>query len=122
MLHVASFPLRETDGDFGAAATGRMRADDVFASLIEYKAGPKLVPGRGLFSRSGEARRVPELHELGAHKLQVGRRGQLGCQRFFTDAGLPFCLYVVVEPGRRRADQLLSDLERVLDTLELDSG
>lgn len=121
VLHVASFALNEGDGDFGTAATGRMRAGDAFAALIEYQIGPKLVPGRGLFSHLGRPR-VPGAHELRANQLQVARRGQLGCQRFFTDFGRPFCLYIVLEPGRMRPERLMSKLGEVLETLELASG
>jgi hypothetical protein len=121
VLHVASFALADGDGDFGAQAAGRMRVDDVFASLVEYQIGPKLVPGRGLFAHVGRLR-VPGVHEFGPNRLQVARRGQLGCQRFFTYVGRPFCLYIVLQPGRKRPERLLAELRPVLETVELGAG
>jgi hypothetical protein len=118
VVHIASFALDAGDGDFGTAATGRMRDGDVFASLVEYEAGPKLVPGVGLYAHPGKPL-VPRVHEFGANRLQVARRGQVGCQRFFTDSGRPFCLYVVLQPGRERRERLLSALGEVLDTFTL---
>lgn len=116
VLHVATFALNDRDGDFGAAATGRMRPDDVFAALVEYRADGKVRPGEGLFA-PGERPRAPRAHELSPTQLQVGRRGQLGCQRFFTDRGRACCLYVVVQPARKRPERLLNELGNVLATL-----
>ena len=56
VLHVASFELLDGDGDFGAAATGRMRADDVFAALIGYRVDHRIRPGVGLFAAAGPPR------------------------------------------------------------------
>ncbi|MFZ0041563.1 MAG: hypothetical protein WAK93_09670, partial [Solirubrobacteraceae bacterium] len=36
VMHVATFALRGSDGDYGAAATGRMRAGDAFVALLEF--------------------------------------------------------------------------------------
>ncbi len=117
VVHVASFALRDGDGDFGAAATARMRPDDAFAALIEYRMDSKLRPGHGLFAKAGTPR-VPRAAELGPNQLQVARRGQLGCQRFFTDGGRPCCLYVVVHPARKPPERLLAELARVLATFQ----
>ncbi len=117
VLHVATFALSARDGDFGAAATGRMRAGDAFAALIEYVADGEVRPGRGLFA--AQRLRLPRLHELAHNQLQVGRRGQLGWQRFFTEGGRPCCLYVVIHPGRARAERLLADLRGVLATVRI---
>jgi hypothetical protein len=62
----------------------------------EYRAGARLVPGRGLFA----SRSIPlPLHPGHFHPraLQVGRPGQAGFQHFFTAAGRPFCVYAVVK-------------------------
>jgi hypothetical protein len=116
VLHVATFALREQDGDFGAAATGRMRADDVFAALVEYREDAKLRRGHGLFAEAGHPASL-RARDFWPTQLQVARPGQLGAQRFFTDAGRPCCLYAVIQPLRRRPAQLVNQLTRVLATL-----
>lgn len=75
VLHVATFALAEMDGDFGAAATARMRPDDAFAALIEYRADATLRPGRGLFSLAGRPRSLRAI-EFRRNQLQVARSGQ----------------------------------------------
>lgn len=121
VLHVASFPLAEHDGDFGAAATARMRSGDAFAALIEYRVDATLRPGHGLFSPSGRPSSLRAI-EFRPNQLQVARRGQLGCQRFFTDTGRPCCLYSVIQPGREGPERLAQELTGVLATLELAAG
>jgi hypothetical protein len=118
VLHVASFALHREDGDFGAAATGRMRADDAFAALLEYRVDQSVTPGVGLFE---DSEGVPPLRarDFGPAQLQVTRPGHLGCQRFFAAHGRPFCLYAVVRPARRRPARLVRELRAVLATLEL---
>lgn len=117
VLHIATFVLRDDDGDFGAAATGRMGPDDVFTALFEYQVDEQLRPGRGLFSAARPS--PPRADDFGVTQLQVTRRGQLGWQRFFTDAGRPCCLYAVIQPARKHADLLVKELARVLATLRL---
>jgi hypothetical protein len=118
-MHVASFALRGEDGDFGAAAAERMRADDAFAALVQYAAGPHLTAGVGLFSAAGWNRRL-HASEFGPKQLQVTRPGQLGSQRFFTEANRPFCLYCVVAPVRKRPERLVAELAAVLATLAIE--
>jgi hypothetical protein len=117
VLHVATFALREQDGDFGAAATGRMRPDDTFASLVEYRSDAVVRPGVGLFAAIGRPAAL-RAHDFGSAQLQVTRGGQLGCQRFFTDGGRPFCLYAVIRPAGKRPERLAKELSAVLGTLE----
>jgi len=118
VLHVASFALHGDDGDYGAAATGRMRGDDAFAALLEFTVDDTVRPGVGLFADSPA---VPSLRarDFGPSQLQVTRAGHLGCQRFFALGGRPFCLYAVVRPARRRSARLVSELRGVLATLEV---
>lgn len=117
VMHLASFALHDHDGDFGAAATGRMGADDRFLALVEYSTGERLVPGRGLFA--GERPPAPQPRGFSARQLQVTRPGQLGWQRFFTDAGRPFCAYAVIAPRRVTAAKLVSELGGVLATVRV---
>jgi hypothetical protein len=118
VLHVATFALSGRDGDFGAAATGRMRSDDAFASLVEYRAEPAVRPGVGLFAATGPPP-APRASDFRPAQLQVTRRGQLGCQRFFTAAGRPFCIYAVIQPASKSSERLASELGRVLRTLRI---
>jgi hypothetical protein len=118
VLHGATFELLDGDGDFGAAATGRMRADDVFAALIEYRVDDRLRAGAGLFAAGGLPA-PPEAHEFNPMQLQVTRRRQLGRQRFFTVASRPYCLYLVMQPVDHPLERLVGELSKVLSTLEL---
>jgi hypothetical protein len=121
VLHVATFELLDGDGDFGAAATGRMRSDDVFAVLIEYRVDDRLRAGVGLFAEAGLPA-PPEAHEFNPMQLQVTRRGQLGRQRFFTQYSRPYCLYLVIQPVNHPLERLTGELSRVLATLQLPGG
>jgi hypothetical protein len=118
VLHVATFALLEKDGDFGAAATGRMRSDDTFAALVEYRSDAVVRPGVGLFSAMG-CPAMLRAHDFGPAQLQVTRAGQLGCQRVFTDVGRPFCVYGVIRPAGKGPGLLARELSGVLATLEL---
>jgi hypothetical protein len=117
VMQIATFPLLPSDGDYGAAATGRMRGDDAFAALLEFRPDPQVRPGVGLFEAIGRPALQP--HQFQGTHLQVTRPGQLGCQRFFTDAGRALCLYAVVQPLHRSRTQLIAELHRVLATIEL---
>jgi hypothetical protein len=119
VLHVATFALSERDGDYGAAATGRMRPDGAFAALVEFRTGETLVAGSGLFAAAG---RPPPLRpsDLHARQLQVTRQGHVGCQRFFSERGRALCLYAVLWPVARALGTRLGELNGVLASLELD--
>jgi hypothetical protein len=116
VLHLATFPLKEQDGDFGAGPTGRMRGDDIFIALVEYLTGDKLRPGHGLFAPADFPLPL-RAGEFNPRQLQVTRRGQLGVQRFFSEDRRPCCLYVVLQPGRRGPEELVKESNRVLATL-----
>jgi len=115
VMHVATFPLLASDGDYGASATGRMRGDDVFAALLEFQGDARVRPGLGLFEAI--RRPLPEVPEFGPMQLQVTRPGQLGWQRFFTESGRALCLYAVIQPVRRPAPELVAELRGVLATI-----
>ena len=116
-LHAASFPLPLSDGEFGANATRRMRADAAFVSVTEYRVDRKLTPRQGLFSAlqpralSGAA--------FSPNALLRGIVGQLGTQMFFTAAGRPFALYAVVGSSAALAVRL-PEVNRLLATLAID--
>lgn len=102
-LHAANFQLPASDGDFGSEATARMPAGGALLVLKEYRPGPRLIPGTGLFG----SRSIPPLQRDRFHHraLQVGRPLQAGFQHFFTAEGRPFCLYAVIKtaPAGARA-------------------
>lgn len=116
-LHVATFPLLDSDGDFGAAATGRMRHGDAFAALVEYVDPANIRPGVGLYAAQRPP--VPAYHEFAPMALQVTRSGQLGWQRFFTESGRTCCLYAVIKPGAGRPQKLVRTLATVIATLRV---
>jgi hypothetical protein len=118
ILHVATFLLEDGDGDFGAAATGRMGPGDCFAALIEYRDSERIRPGVGLFQAIGRPP-APRLPDFAPTQLQVTRRGQQGWQRFFTDGGRTCCLYAVIQPGPQRLERLIERLAHVLGTLQI---
>ena len=120
VLHLATFPLYASDGDFGAAATGRMSAGDVFAALVEYRDPAKMRPRVGLFAPAGLPT-APRADEFAPMYLQVTRVGQLGWQRFFTAAQRTCSLYAVIKPGQEPPGALVRRLGSVLATLQLDA-
>jgi hypothetical protein len=98
VAHFATFALPADVGDFGSGAVTLMGPNDIFASLFEY--GPESV-GTALFSRQG----MPRALTTGDFRPTVLRRGlggQSGTQWFFTEAGRPFTLYVVLGSHLRR--------------------
>jgi hypothetical protein len=113
VVHVASFPMPESRGDFGVGVTELMRSGDIFLTLFEY--GPESV-GKPLFAASG----VPHLTDnlFSSKRLQRTLPGQVGSQLFFTASHRAFCLYVVVA-GRLNLPRLLPPANTMLGALEL---
>jgi hypothetical protein len=89
----------------------------MFAALLEFRGDSQIQPGAGLFEP--RRRPAPKWHEFGPMQLQVTRPGQLGWQRFFTDAGRALCIYAVIQPLHSSPPQLASKLRSVLATIEL---
>jgi hypothetical protein len=117
-LHSGSFPLPLDDGEFGDRSTGQMPADGVFIALTEYRAGRGLEPGRGLFAPRRMPRRLDPAG-FARSRLAHPRPGQEGAQQFFTVAGRPLCLYVVIAGGRATRRGQLAVIERVLGTVRI---
>jgi hypothetical protein len=113
VLHLANFALPPGRGDFGTGAVEVMGPGHAFVSLLEY--GPEEA-GTALFAASGRPRLTEA--DFAPNALQRRLPGQLGCQRFFTERGRAFCLYVVLG-SRRRAGALLAEVEQVLTNLEV---
>jgi hypothetical protein len=99
VAQLATFALPDEVGDFGGGAVTLMGSDDIFASLFEY--GPDSA-GTKLFAHQGMPREMSTSHFL-PYVLRRGLTGQSGTQWFFTEAGRPFTLYVVLGSHARRA-------------------
>jgi hypothetical protein len=115
VIHVATFALHERDGDYGAAATGRMRGDDIFCALLEFVGDDRARAGVGLFA--ADRRPAPHPEQFRANQLQVTRPGQYGWQRFYSEDGRLCCVYAVVMPQRWPLAKLVSDLAPVLESV-----
>jgi hypothetical protein len=118
-LHLANFalPLHET-ASFGDHTTSTMPAGGIFGAITEYLPGPGLSPGTGLFSSS----RLPlplEPTSFSRDRLARPRPGQVGMQHFFTAAGRPFCVYLVLAGARAGRRRQLSGLGHVLATVRI---
>ena len=119
-LHAGDFQLPLDDGEFGDRSTGLMPIGSSFLALTEYRPGAGLEPGRGLFA----SRRIPTTLDptsFSARGLAHPRPDQAGMQRFFTAAGRPFCLYVVISGGRGARRRQLAALGVVLRSLRISS-
>jgi hypothetical protein len=112
VAHAASFALPAEDGDFAALATSSMPPDGVVVVLAEYDSA---FAGTGLFAPAGPP---PSLRPQDFSSLTLLRRipGQVGTQRFFSNGGRAFCLYVVLG-SERRAAALARTATAILRTL-----
>ncbi len=115
VAHLANFPLPPGRGDFGGGAIEVMRPGDALVVLFEY--GPESA-GTELFSAEGIPRFV-QSKDFDRDVLHASVSGMSGVQRFFTVAGRPFCLYVVVGSHIDRAD-VLPAINSVLAKLEVE--
>ena len=114
LLHVGSFPLPVDRGTFGTGAVELMNTSDVFMVLYEYEPDSADSP---LFERQG----IPyplTIGDFDRDNLQRTIPGQSGMQRFFTEKGRPFSLYVVLGSHLDRAD-LVFRANAVLASLEI---
>lgn len=112
LLHVGSFPMPPERGSFGSGATELMNTNDVFIVLFEYE--PESL-GTPLFAEQGLPRGVgPD--DFSRDALQHAVTGQSGMQRFFTENGRAFCLYVVLGSHIDRPE-LVTRVNAVLQTV-----
>jgi hypothetical protein len=115
VAHLATFPLPGDRGDFGSGAVELMRTEDVFVALLEYDPAEA---GSALFARRGIPPRL-DPRRFSAVSLQRGLPEQAGLQEFFTEAGRPFCLYVVLG-DRNDAHLQVRKVEQVLAGVRID--
>jgi hypothetical protein len=92
VLHAANFGLPASVGDYGGGAVELMGNGHVFVAVIDFGTD---AAGTALFAHRGIPRplRTDQFDPL---SLQRTLPGQSGIQRFFTQAGRGFCLYVVL--------------------------
>jgi hypothetical protein len=112
VLHAANFALPEDRGDFGSGAVELMEASHALVALVEYD---REAASTELFASRGMPRRLA-VSDFSAKQLQRTIRGQSGVQRFFSESGRAFCLYVVLGRYGDRAslvNQVNAALERV---------
>lgn len=98
ILHLATFALPPTRGDFGGGALGVMAPTDVFLTVLDYGAD---AASTAMFAHDPPWPLGAE--DFDPHSVRVGIADQTGCQRFFRAAGRGFCLYVVLGSHTLRA-------------------
>jgi hypothetical protein len=98
IAHLANFPLAPDRADFGGGAVETMESGAVFIALIELDPADVTKP---LFA----GKPIPwplSADDFSPEQLQRAFDGQAGCQRFFTQKGRAFCVYVVIGSHRIR--------------------
>jgi hypothetical protein len=113
VLHAATFALPPDRADYGDGAVELMGPADVFVALVEF--APSAL-GTALFAQRGWP---PSLagRDFSRTSLQHSVAGQAGVQRWFTEGGRPWCLYVVIGSWAERkalavrANELLRGLD-----------
>jgi hypothetical protein len=114
VLHLCTAALAPDRGDFGSGAVEGLGPDDAFIALLEY--GSECV-GTALYAHEGLPRRL-RAKAFNRRALQRTIAGQAGMQRFFTDGGRAFCLYVVLGRDHDLAP-LLARVHAALDGIDL---
>ena len=94
VVRLANFALPLTKNTYAEDVADGLRAGEVVASLAEFS--PTLA-GRGLYASRG----VPKLEpgDLDPRAVQRQAPGRAGVQRFFSEHGRAFSLYVVARRG-----------------------
>ena len=94
VVRLANFALPVTKNTYAEDVADGLRAGEVVASLAEFS--PKLAD-RGLYAPHG----VPVLEPIDLDPRAVQRQasGRAGVQRFFSEHGRAFSLYVVARRG-----------------------
>ncbi|HWE32207.1 MAG TPA: hypothetical protein VG410_01910 [Solirubrobacteraceae bacterium] len=117
VLHAGDYRIALEDrSTFGDQSTARMPAHATFVALVEYLPGSGLTPGRGLFAAKRVELDPTRFSERG---LAHPRPDQQGAQHFFTAAGRPFCLYLVLAGGRAVRRHQLATVDHLLRSLSI---
>jgi hypothetical protein len=94
VVRLANFALPLTKNTYAEDVADGLRGGEVVASLAEFS---PTMAGRGLYASRG----VPELEpgDLDPRAVQRQAPGRAGVQRFFSERGRAFSLYVVARRG-----------------------
>ncbi|HUG08782.1 MAG TPA: hypothetical protein VMP13_07810 [Acidimicrobiia bacterium] len=114
LMQLGSFPLPAGRGSFGSGATELMNSDDILIVLFEYGSESAGTP---LYRAEGIPRSLDPA-DFDRDALQHAIPGQSGVQRFFTENGRAFCLYVVIGSHIDRAE-LVSKVNQVLASVAI---
>lgn len=114
IMHLANFALPGNRGDYGSGALESMTFWQAFIALIEF--GPECL-GTALYAEQGIPRTHPK--QFDPNGLQRRIVGQSGFQRFFTVAGRPMCLFVVLG-AHLNAARMSKQVNLVLDQVKVD--
>jgi hypothetical protein len=121
-LHAGDYRLALEDAStFGDESTARMPAPGAFVALAEYVPGNGLQVGRGLFAPA-RVRLPLDPTGFSDRGLAHPRPGQVGMQRFFSTAGRPFCLYVVLAGDRAARRGRLAAVDHLLRSMTITPG
>jgi hypothetical protein len=115
IAHLGSFALPAERGDYGSGAVDRMTSTDSFVALVEHDGSSV---GTALFAPVGLPRELRAAH-FNPNALQRTIPGQGGYQRFFTEAGRAFSLYVVLG-SYAGAATLVPTVNAVLRTIRIE--
>ena len=115
LLHAGTFALPEGRGDFGGGAVETMRRGDVFVALFEYDRDSA---GTALFAAQGVPQQLRP-SDFDGRSLQRLIPGHVGLQRFFSEKGRAFCLYVVIADDGD-LPSLVREANKMLATLTID--
>jgi hypothetical protein len=116
VVHLCTAALPPGRGDFGSGAVEGLGDDDAFVALVEYGAD---CAGTAVFAAQGLPRRL-RTRAFNRRALQRTIDGQCGLQVFFTEAGRPFCLYVVLGRDHDTAP-LLDRVHAALDSIRIEA-
>jgi hypothetical protein len=114
VMHAASIPLVPGDGDFATGTAAQLPIDGALMVLCEYD--PALA-GTGMFDHRPP--RAFDPAEASPNHLLRRIPGQAGYQRFFTESGRAFGLYVVVGSHVRPGAVVLPHVNTVLGSLAI---
>jgi hypothetical protein len=117
VVHLANFALPPDRGDYGSGAVDVMGGNHALIVLFEF--GPESV-GTALFRTQGMPRTLTA-DRFSPEVLQRRLPGQLGYQRFFTENGRAFSLFVVLG-GRRQAHALCTQCSGVLADTRIEAA
>jgi hypothetical protein len=116
VVHLASFPLPATRGDYGSGAVEIMRDEDVLVVLFEYEPESATT---AMFARDGLPRRLRPT-DFDPNEMQRPLAGMAGCQRFFNvDEARAFCLFAVIGSYSDRAE-LTAKVNAALDGITIE--